>query len=119
MNRTQTRTKWLAGLALASATALVITGCSSTPEPESNEGSNNERPADVDLTLQLGSLLPSTGSLSFLGAPMEAGVQLAVSEINEADAGIQVELTTADEGEIAREARAEARRLARIADGEG
>lgn len=100
MNRTQTRTKWLAGLALASATALVITGCSSTPEPESNEGSNNERPADVDLTLQLGSLLPSTGSLSFLGAPMEAGVQLAVSEINEADAGIQVELTTADEGDL-------------------
>lgn len=100
MNRTQTRTKWLAGLALASATALVITGCSSTPEPESTEGSNTERPADVDLTLQLGSLLPSTGSLSFLGAPMEAGVQLAVSEINGADAGIQVELTTADEGDL-------------------
>lgn len=101
MNRTQTRTKWLAGLALASASALVITGCSSsTPEPESSEGTNTERPADVDLTLQLGSLLPSTGTLSFLGAPMEAGVQLAVSQINEADAGIQVELTSEDEGDL-------------------
>ncbi|WP_194420288.1 ABC transporter substrate-binding protein [Microbacterium abyssi] len=101
MNRTQTRTKWLAGIALASASALVITGCSNTaPEPESGEGTNTERPADVDLTLQLGSLLPSTGSLSFLGAPMEAGVQLAVSQINEADAGIQVELTSEDEGDL-------------------
>lgn len=100
MNLTQTRTKWLAGLALASASALVITGCSSTPAPESDEGTNTERPADVDLTLQLGSLLPSTGSLSFLGAPMEAGVQLAVSQINEADAGVQVELTSEDEGDL-------------------
>ncbi|WP_404435777.1 ABC transporter substrate-binding protein [Microbacterium aerolatum] len=100
MNRTQTRTKWLAGIALASASALVITGCSSAAEPESGEGTNTERPADVDLTLQLGSLLPSTGSLSFLGAPMEAGVQLAVSQVNEADAGIQIELTSEDEGDL-------------------
>src|SRR5690606_33000371 len=71
-----------------------------TPAPESDEGTNTERPADVDLTLQLGSLLPSTGSLSFLGAPMEAGVQLAVSQINEADAGVQVELTSEDEGDL-------------------
>ncbi|MCS3841808.1 MULTISPECIES: ABC transporter substrate-binding protein [unclassified Microbacterium] len=99
MNRTQTRTKWLAGIALVGASALVITGCS-TPAPESAEEPGGDRPAEVDLTLQLGSLLPSTGSLSFLGAPMEAGVQLAVSEINEAGAGITVELTTADEGDL-------------------
>lgn len=100
MNRTQTRTKWLTGIALVGASALVITGCS-TPAPETTEGTGGgDRPAEVDLTLQLGSLLPSTGSLSFLGAPMEAGVQLAVSEINEADTGIQVELTAADEGDL-------------------
>ncbi|MGV2982202.1 ABC transporter substrate-binding protein [Microbacterium sp. AGC85] len=100
MNRTQTRTKWLAGIALVGASALVITGCS-TPAPESTEDTGGgDRPADVDLTLQLGSLLPSTGSLSFLGAPMEAGVQLAVSEINEAGAGITVELTSEDEGDL-------------------
>lgn len=100
MNRTQTRTKWLAGIALVGASALVITGCS-TPAPEATEDTGGgDRPAEVDLTLQLGSLLPSTGSLSFLGAPMEAGVQLAVSEINDAAAGIQVELTAADEGDL-------------------
>lgn len=100
MNRTKTRTKWLAGIALAGASALVITGCS-TPAPESGDDTGGgDRPADVDLTLQLGSLLPSTGSLSFLGAPMEAGVQLAVAEINEAEAGVAVELTSADEGDL-------------------
>src|SRR5690606_2247905 len=48
----------------------------------------------------LGSLLPSTGTLAFLGAPMEAVGQLAVSQVNEADAGIQIELTSGDEGDL-------------------
>ncbi|WP_460797168.1 ABC transporter substrate-binding protein [Microbacterium sp. GXF0217] len=97
------RPKLLAGIALLGASALVIAGCSSTPPaPESSEGSEstNERPENVDLTLNLGSLLPATGTLAFLGAPMEAGVQLAVAQINEADAGIQVELTSEDEGDL-------------------
>ncbi|GAB3600260.1 ABC transporter substrate-binding protein [Microbacterium tumbae] len=94
------RPKLLAGIALLGATALVIAGCSTTSAPESSEEPSNDRPADVDLTLQLGSLLPSTGSLAFLGAPMEAGVQLAVAQINEADAGITVELTSEDEGDL-------------------
>lgn len=99
MNRTQSsRLKLLTGIAVMSASALVITGCS-TPQPESTEPAG-DRPADVDLTLQLGSLLPSTGTLAFLGAPMEAGVQLAVSEVNEADAGVQIELTSEDEGDL-------------------
>lgn len=100
MNPTQPRTKWLAALALASASALVITGCASTPESAPEEDTNTERPADVDLTLELGSLLPSTGTLAFLGAPMESGVQLAVEQINEADAGITVNLTSDDEGDL-------------------
>src|SRR5690606_39653347 len=59
-----------------------------------------DKPAAVDLTLKLGSLLPVTGQLAFLGAPMEAGVQLAVSQINEADAGVTVDLSQADEGDL-------------------
>ncbi|MGM7679942.1 ABC transporter substrate-binding protein [Microbacterium sp. A94] len=90
-----------AGLALASASALVIAGCSSTPaETPTDNGGGEDKPAAVDLTLKLGSLLPASGTLSFLGAPMEAGVQLAVSQINEADAGITVELSTGDEGDL-------------------
>ena len=37
-----------------------------------------------DGTLKIGTLLPETGSLAFLGPPMRSGVRLAVKEINEA-----------------------------------
>ncbi|HWS52402.1 MAG TPA: ABC transporter substrate-binding protein [Microbacterium sp.] len=87
-----------AGIALLSASALVIAGCASTPEATPSEG-GGDKPA-ADLTLKLGSLLPSTGTLSFLGAPMEAGVQLAVAEVNDADSGVQIELTSEDEGDL-------------------
>ncbi|WP_217183012.1 ABC transporter substrate-binding protein [Streptomyces sp. AC495_CC817] len=88
--------KVFAGIALVSASALVIAGCSSTP---TDKPSGDSKPA-ADLSLKLGSLLPATGTLAFLGAPMEAGVQLAVNQINEADAGISIDLTTADEGDL-------------------
>jgi len=87
--------KVFAGIALISASALVMAGCSNTPAEETGGG---DKPA-TDLTLKLGSLLPQTGSLSFLGPPMESGVGLAVSEINEADAGITIDLTAEDEGD--------------------
>ncbi|KNY07710.1 ABC transporter substrate-binding protein [Microbacterium sp. GCS4] len=88
--------KIIAGIALVSASALVVSGCSSTPSDEGSGG--GDKPA-TDLTLKLGSLLPQTGSLAFLGPPMESGVGLAVQEINEADAGITIDLTAEDEGD--------------------
>lgn len=86
-----------AAAAMISASALVIAGCSSTPS-ENPSGDDGGKPA-ADLTLKLGSLLPQTGSLAFLGPPMESGVGLAVKEINEADAGVTIELTAEDEGD--------------------
>lgn len=88
--------KIIAGVALVSASALIISGCSSSPSEESSGG--GDKPAQ-DLTLKLGSLLPQTGSLAFLGPPMESGVGLAVKEINDADAGITIDLTAEDEGD--------------------
>jgi len=88
-----------AAAAVISASALIIAGCSSTPA----EGPSDEpadKPAAADLTLKLGSLLPVSGQLAFLGAPMEAGVALAVSQVNDADAGVTIELTNADEGDL-------------------
>ncbi|MBQ3357328.1 MAG: ABC transporter substrate-binding protein [Microbacterium sp.] len=87
--------KIFAGIALVSASALVIAGCSSTPSDDSSDGG---APA-TDLTLKLGSLLPKTGSLAFLGPPMESGVGLAVEEVNAAEAGITIDLTAEDEGD--------------------
>lgn len=88
--------KVFAGIALVSASALVVAGCSSTPTETPSGG--GDKPA-ADLTLKLGSLLPQTGSLAFLGPPMESGVGLAVQEVNDAAAGITIDLTAEDEGD--------------------
>jgi hypothetical protein len=51
--------------------------------------------------LKIGTLLPLTGSLAFLGPPEVAGVQLAVNEINEAGGvlGAPVEVVSGDSGD--------------------
>lgn len=86
-----------AGIALVSASALVISGCASTPASE-KPTDGGKKPA-ADLTLKLGSLLPSSGSLAFLGPPMYAAVGLATQEINDAKAGITVDMNSQDEGD--------------------
>ncbi|MFZ6004195.1 MAG: ABC transporter substrate-binding protein [Actinomycetota bacterium] len=54
-----------------------------------------------DGTLTLGTLLPETGNLAFLGPPEIAGVQMAVAEINEAGGfgGNDVVLVEGDSGD--------------------
>jgi branched-chain amino acid transport system substrate-binding protein len=54
-----------------------------------------------DGTLTLGSLLPLTGDLAFLGPPEVAGVELAVQDMNDAGGvlGKDVELRQADSGD--------------------
>ncbi|AXL11455.1 amino acid ABC transporter substrate-binding protein [Microbacterium foliorum] len=89
--------RFLAGVALLSVSAIVVAGCSSTPSDDSSDGGGSTSAAD--LTLKLGSLLPQTGSLAFLGPPMESGVGLAVKEINDAKAGVTIDLTAEDEGD--------------------
>jgi ABC-type branched-subunit amino acid transport system substrate-binding protein len=58
-----------------------------------------DRPGDGILTI--GTLLPETGSLAFLGPPEVAGVQVAVNEINEAGGfqGQDVVVSLADSGD--------------------
>jgi len=76
-------------LAAISAGALVLTACgggdddddTATPAASSDSGSSS---AEGDGTLTIGSLLPQTGNLAFLGPPEFAGVELAIKEINEA-----------------------------------
>lgn len=86
--------------ALAGAVALVLTACGGSAE-------NGDDDADADAgdtggesssPLIVGSLLPQTGSLAFLGPPEIAGVDLAVKEINEAGGvlGSDVEVIHAD-----------------------
>ncbi|MEZ0339588.1 ABC transporter substrate-binding protein [Mycobacterium sp. pV006] len=51
--------------------------------------------------LKIGTLLPETGTLAFLGPPEVAGVQVAVTEINEAGGVLDqpIELVTGDSGD--------------------
>jgi branched-chain amino acid transport system substrate-binding protein len=64
----------LSVLAVAATAAMVLTGCSAAKFDAAN---------CKDAKLSLGTLLPTTGNLAFLGAPEIAGVDLAVKEINE------------------------------------
>jgi len=77
------------GAALA-ASALVLTACGGGDEPsgeadDTNTSEESEPSApEGDGTLTLGSLLPSTGDLAFLGPPEFAGVDLAIEDMNAA-----------------------------------
>jgi ABC-type branched-subunit amino acid transport system substrate-binding protein len=76
------------GAALA-ASALVLTACggdgddNQAQDPSSEESESSAAP-EGDGTLTLGSLLPQTGDLAFLGPPEFAGVDLAVEDMNAA-----------------------------------
>ncbi len=83
----------LSGIAIVGVGALVLSGC--TP---ADDGGGTTGPAK-DLTLKIGTLLPQTGALAFLGPPEEAGVALAAKEINDANLGIKVEITYGDSGD--------------------
>ncbi|EFQ83811.1 receptor family ligand-binding protein [Aeromicrobium marinum DSM 15272] len=69
--------------AVAAASALVLAACGS--DSDDDAGSDDSSAASTaDGVLTVGTLLPQTGSLSFLGPPEFAGVDLAVEEINAA-----------------------------------
>jgi branched-chain amino acid transport system substrate-binding protein len=96
------------GIAILGVSALVLSGCAA--DAGTDAGSSNSRideicgpdlgvaaaPAPVapptaidrDVTLKIGSILPITGSLAFLGPPEIAGVDLAVAEINASTSGV-------------------------------
>ena len=79
-----TRT-WRAAAVLAAAT-LVLTACGSDSDSGSGDKSSSDSKAAAkgDGTLTIGTLLPQTGDLAFLGPPEFAGVQTAVDDINAA-----------------------------------
>jgi branched-chain amino acid transport system substrate-binding protein len=93
--RSRSLTSILGGIAVVGASALVMSGCApaETAEPDAPAATAEQ------LTLKIGTLLPQSGALAFLGPPEEAGVALAVKEINDADLGITVEAVYRDSGD--------------------
>lgn len=89
------------------ASALVLTACGgdSDDEPSASESSSSDESSAAaptgDGVLRIGSLLPQTGDLAFLGPPEFAGVDLAVQDINAAGGvlGKDIEEFDADSGD--------------------
>jgi ABC-type branched-subunit amino acid transport system substrate-binding protein len=84
-------------VAVVGVASLALAACGGDDD-EGGEGtgateSPTEAAATGDGTLKLGTLLPQTGSLAFLGPPEFAGVDLAVQEINEAGGVLGEEVT--------------------------
>jgi len=75
------------GATVVAVGALALAACSSSSDPQpasSNTGSMAPSDAPTGDGLVVGSLLPITGSLAYLGPPEIAGVDLAIEEINKA-----------------------------------
>lgn len=68
--------------AVASAGALVLAACGGGSKDKADDDGKDLPKGDGEFVV--GSLLPQTGSLAFLGPPEFAGVELAIKEINEA-----------------------------------
>lgn len=87
------------------ASALVLTACSSGDTDEAAESAapsaSSAASCEADGVLKIGTILPQTGNLAFLGPPEFAGVDLAVKEINDADGvlGEPVESFKGDSGD--------------------
>ncbi|MBW3612337.1 MAG: ABC transporter substrate-binding protein, partial [Chloroflexi bacterium] len=102
--------QWRVPAALA-ALSLLVAACGGGNGTETTEGGTDTTAADGattappqnegDGTLKIGTLLPETGSLAFLGPPEFAGVDLAVQEINEAGGvlGEPIEVIHGDSGD--------------------
>lgn len=100
------------GIAAIAASTLVLAACGGNGDDEggddeggataggaSEEEQSTGEAGERDLTLEVGTVLPQTGSLAFLGPPEEAGVLLAEKHINEAGLGIEVNVTLGDSGD--------------------
>ena len=95
---------WRTAAVFATA-ALVLTACGSGNDSDSADSSpsasESSAPAKGDGTLTIGTLLPQTGDLAFLGPPEFAGVQTAIDDINAAGGvlGKDVVQVKADSGD--------------------
>jgi branched-chain amino acid transport system substrate-binding protein len=90
-------------LAIGGSLALVLTACGgsddtgaeTTTAPEETAAAGGEC-SEGDGTLTIGTLLPETGSLAFLGPPEFAGVTLGVQEMNEAGGVLDADVVQID-----------------------
>jgi len=105
LRTSRSRSSVLGGLAVFSAAALVLAGCaadggSTDSGSTGDSGSNGGSDAAPELVLKIGTALPLTGTLAYLGPPEEAGVALAIEDINSAGKGITIDPVFGDSGDL-------------------
>ena len=97
------RSTILRSLAVVGVASLALSACSSDSGSSDTSASPTAETtaAQGDGALKVGTLLPQTGSLAFLGPPEFAGVDLAAKEINEAGGvlGQDIEVIVGDSGD--------------------
>jgi branched-chain amino acid transport system substrate-binding protein len=91
-------------VAVLGVAGLVLTACGGDDDTTAEPKDDTETTAPAakgDGTLKIGTLLPQTGSLAFLGPPEFAGVDLAIKDINDAGGvlGQQISVTHSDSGD--------------------
>ena len=115
--------KIFGGIAVIGASALVLAGCTGgggTPAETGDAAGGADFPIDcaaaepasytpeyaststgpaTDLTFNIGTALPVTGNLAFLGPPEIAGTEFATAEVNAAAKGVNVNLIQGDSGD--------------------
>ncbi len=94
------KTKWLRLIAVTAVLGLVAAACGGGDAGDAAGGGEGAS-ASADGVLKIGTLLPITGDLAFLGPPEVAGARLAVQDINAAGGvlGKDVVLIEGDSGD--------------------
>ena len=97
---TRSRATTLGGLAVFGVSALVLAGCAGGGSDDSGDSGDAAGPVE-DMTLTIGTALPQTGNLAFLGPPEEAGVAYAAAQINEVSdtTGLSMDVVYGDSGD--------------------
>ncbi|MBU2074381.1 MAG: ABC transporter substrate-binding protein [Actinobacteria bacterium] len=86
--------------AVASATMLVLAACGSEDSSSDTDAdAGDDTPTTSNIDLKIGTALPQTGNLAFLGPPEEAGVGYAASLIEAADTSLNLEIVYGDSGD--------------------
>ena len=78
-------------IAITAAAAISLTACSGSPSGSSSSSG--------PLDLKIGTILPQTGTLAQLGPPEIEAVNLALADINKANAGIKASAIQKDSGD--------------------
>lgn len=91
----RTRSRRAALLAATSAGVVLLAACSTG----NGNGSGSGNDGNADDPFIVGTILPQTGNLAFLGPPEFAGVDLAVADLNAADFPFSIEQVNTDSGD--------------------